>query len=286
MVADKSGRAHNGFLATCATRIARCHLTASFVPHVFFDTHLNACLDVSPVFPSPHKSKHRHVRKGSNLGEGIDLFQVGSELDGNGNEKDCGDSHTSAGGNDNGNRSLSDRNGQYSNQNSSKTSTSRDSDYDDIYVISLAHTERLLTYVESVYADGDGPPVSSLDVIDMYLDHSELILLSEGSFDYTQTWLQARDLFYHLFVDGTSVPIAGRADLPFLNSLGIVLNRLVRFLWACPPAFVNENLALLDIHVRVDVFDINRALWLYLYTVGILFHVGWVMHYKALIFLC
>lgn len=62
----------------------------------------------------------------------------------------------------------------------------------------------------------------------------------------------------HLFGDGTLVPLVRRASMPFLRKIQLVLERLVRFLWACDHSMIKQNLLLLDLYL-LFTFEIERA---------------------------
>lgn len=62
-------------------------------------------------------------------------------------------------------------------------------------------------------------------------------------------WYQARNLYLHLYADGSLIPLLRRATLDFIAELRDILNRIVRFLWVFEKSIINQNLFLLDMQV-------------------------------------
>jgi len=201
--------------ATCASMLAECQLEAIFVPCTFFDTPWNSASDLSS---SGLNAKSEYVDPQ------LEMTRLNPVY----NQSMYGTTKCTSclwGGL----KSNSDGRSAHSSQ----------------YQVSLKLIESMTDYAMGVFAETHEP----LSVVNCYLHRAELNLLCGDNFAATKSFSDARDLFIHVFVDGTSVPLTRRATPPFLAKLAKVVDRLLRFLWTCNPQFINDNLVLFDIHL-------------------------------------
>jgi hypothetical protein len=91
-----------------------------------------------------------------------------------------------------------------------------------------------------------------IGLLESYLSMAELKLIQDEPFEAIAYWWEARELFFHLFVDSSTIPVLRRCSVTFANQLSTVLDRLVRFLWACERPLINQNLILLDMHILMS----------------------------------
>lgn len=82
--------------------------------------------------------------------------------------------------------------------------------------------------------------------------------MTGNHYDAIAFWWEARELFLHLFADGTLIPLVRRATINFNCLISSILNRLVRFLWICDREIVNQNLFLIDMLVTFSN-ELERA---------------------------
>lgn len=95
-------------------------------------------------------------------------------------------------------------------------------------------------------------------LLEAYLNASELRILQGESFESIAFWLEARNLFLHLYVDGSVIPLIRKASIMQLRRISKFLDRLVRLLWSCEMSFVNQNILIIDLYV-VFSHEFDRA---------------------------
>lgn len=86
-------------------------------------------------------------------------------------------------------------------------------------------------------------------MIETYTNLAELYTLQGNKGDGTAYWIEAKELFSHLFVDGSLLPVLRRASLQYVVKLYSLYSRLVRFMWTCERSVINRNLNLLDLQL-------------------------------------
>lgn len=91
-------------------------------------------------------------------------------------------------------------------------------------------------------------------LLETYLNVAEARLLHRDRMGAIAHWWEARELFLRLFVVRTSIPALRhcRGDFRMLESLRAFLERLIRFLFACDSAMINENVLLLEVLVLFE----------------------------------
>lgn len=91
-------------------------------------------------------------------------------------------------------------------------------------------------------------------LLETYLNVAEARLLHRDRMGAIAHWWEARELFLRLFVVRTSIPALKhcRGDVRMLESLRAFLERLIRFLFACDSAMINENVLLLEVLVLFE----------------------------------
>lgn len=99
---------------------------------------------------------------------------------------------------------------------------------------------------------------SPLHLLRAYLSVAEVHYLRGTNDAALAHWLEARDLFVLLFVDGVSVPVARLASPAVLRRLENIVMRLVRLLFCFDQVMVNTNLLLLDVLLILQV-EASRA---------------------------
>lgn len=207
--------------AKCASFLAACQLEATFVPCTFFDTPWNTARDISEIKTNSNTSYADQIQP--------ELMQL---LNAKYNRSMYGTTQsTSVFGNSR--SSFSGSSEQYFAGNTT------------LQQISLRVVATMTDFAMGVFSEsGD-----YLSIVNCYLHRAELYLLQDDHYLATKSFSEARDLFIHIYVDGSSIPLARRGTPLFLGELGAVLDRLVRFLWTCDPPFINDNLVLFDIHL-------------------------------------
>lgn len=224
-----------------ANALASCHLEALFVPSLFFNVPFDVAQNLGPGLSDESSSGERfsQSQNGSQPGFKRDSHNSNGIGSAPSFRPNYGPNHTS-----NASRSSASRDGS---QSSRFGSGDRH--------VSLQEAASIMTFALNTSIECSLP----MHMLESYLNMAELKLLLGENFEAVAFWWEARDLFMHLYVNGTQIPLARRAPLPFLRRISTFLNRLVRILWACDKPLINQNLVLLDIHV-IFSHELDRML--------------------------
>lgn len=108
--------------------------------------------------------------------------------------------------------------------------------------VSLLEVQNVMSFSLDISVECCQP----LLLIDNYLNMAELRILEGEPMAGIAFWCEARELFVHLFSDGSLVPLLRVGTMHFLRKLKAILDRMVRFLLSCDRHVINQNLLILD----------------------------------------